>query len=259
MPPKIGAMRTTVSTISSTSLVARQIGKASISANCLKSAHLPSITGAAASGPMSPRPSTAVPSVTTATVLRLIVSWNAFEGSAAIASETGLPVQLGGGLRSAAAVDAAFAAGVSRAVLGTAAFSDPELLDGVLAAHGERIAVSIDVRGGMVSTAGWTQTGTLAATDAAAELSARGVRGFIYTDIDRDGMLGGPALNDIVRVTDAVEGEVIYSGGVGSLEDLEALASLRHPRLAGVIAGKALYEGRFTVAEGQEALCSFAV
>jgi len=181
------------------------------------------------------------------------------ESVAAIAAETGLPVQFGGGLRSAAAVDAAFAAGVSRAVLSTAAFTDRELLDETIAAHAERIAVSIDVRGGMVSTAGWTQTGTLAATDAAAELSARGVRSFIYTDIDRDGMLGGPALNDIVRVTDSVEGEVIYSGGVGSLEDLEALASLRHPRLAGVIAGKALYEGRFTVAEGQEALCSFAV
>ena len=88
MPPKTGAMRTTVSTISSTSFVSRQIGNASMSANCLKSIALPSITGSAPSGPMSPNPSTAVPSVTTATLLRLKVSRNAFAGSAAIAIET---------------------------------------------------------------------------------------------------------------------------------------------------------------------------
>ena len=175
---------------------------------------------------------------------------------AAIAAQTGLPVQLGGGLRSADALAAAFAAGVWRIVLGTAAFTDPQLLESALAEHADRLAVSIDVRGGMVSTAGWTQTGTLPATDAAAELSARGVRSFIYTDVDRDGMLGGPALDDIVRVTDCVEGEVVYSGGVGSLDDLRALAALEHPRIAGVIAGKALYEGRFTIAQAQEALCS---
>jgi phosphoribosylformimino-5-aminoimidazole carboxamide ribotide isomerase len=175
---------------------------------------------------------------------------------AAIAAQTGLPIQLGGGLRSADALAAAFAAGVWRVVLGTAAFGEPALLDGAIAEHGDRVAVSIDTRGGMVSTAGWTRTGTLPATDAAAELSARGVRSFIYTDIDRDGMLGGPALDAIVRVTDSVEGEVVYSGGVSSLEDLRALAALEHPRLAGVIAGTALYEGRFTIAQAQEALCS---
>ena len=88
MPPNTGAMRTIVSTISSTFFVSRQIGNASMSANCLNSIHLPSITGVAASGPTSPSASTAVPSVTTATVLRLIVNWNAFCGSSAIAEAT---------------------------------------------------------------------------------------------------------------------------------------------------------------------------
>jgi phosphoribosylformimino-5-aminoimidazole carboxamide ribotide isomerase len=175
---------------------------------------------------------------------------------AQIVAETGLPVQLGGGLRSASAIADAFAAGVERVVLGTAAFADEALLAAALEAHGERIVVSVDVRGGMVSTAGWTQTGSLDAVAAVRSLSQRGVRSFVYTDVDRDGMLGGPDLAAIVRVTDVVEGDLVYSGGIGSLEDLEALAALRHPRLAGVIAGKALYERRFTIAEAEAALCT---
>ncbi|HEY1775216.1 MAG TPA: 1-(5-phosphoribosyl)-5-[(5-phosphoribosylamino)methylideneamino]imidazole-4-carboxamide isomerase [Solirubrobacteraceae bacterium] len=175
---------------------------------------------------------------------------------AQIAAETKLPVQLGGGIRSAEAVTAAFAAGAQRVVLGTAAFADEALLASAVAEHGERIVVSIDVRGGMVSTAGWTETTSLAAVDAARELSARGVRSFVYTDVDRDGMLGGLDMAAIVRVTDAVEGDLVYSGGIGSLDDLRALVELRHPRLVGVIAGKALYERRFTIAEAQEVLCT---
>ena len=175
---------------------------------------------------------------------------------AQIVAETKLPVQLGGGIRSGEAIDAAFAAGVERVVLGTAAFKDEALLADAVAEHGERVVVSIDVRGGRVSTAGWTETGTLEAVAAARELSARGVRSFVYTDVDRDGMLGGLDLAAIVRVSDAVEGELVYSGGIGSLEDLRALAQLRHPRLSGVIAGKALYERRFTIAQAHEVLCT---
>jgi phosphoribosylformimino-5-aminoimidazole carboxamide ribotide isomerase len=173
-----------------------------------------------------------------------------------IVQATGLPVQLGGGLRSAAAIAEAFSAGVERVVLGTAAFTDGELLSAALAEHGERIVVSVDVRGGMVSTAGWTRTGTLDSVAAVGALVKRGVRSFAYTDVDRDGMLGGLAWEAIAAVADAVQGELLYSGGVGSLADLKALAGLRHPRLVGVIAGKALYEGRFTIAQAQEALCS---
>jgi phosphoribosylformimino-5-aminoimidazole carboxamide ribotide isomerase len=175
---------------------------------------------------------------------------------ARIVNETGLPVQLGGGLRSSAAISAAFAAGVDRVVLGTAAFADNGLLVDALAEYGERVVVSVDVRGGMVSTDGWTSTGSLDAVAAVRALSDRGVRAFVFTDVDRDGMLQGPDLAVVAAVADAVEGELLYSGGIGSLADLEALRTLRHPRLAGVIAGKALYEHRFSLAEGQAALCS---
>jgi phosphoribosylformimino-5-aminoimidazole carboxamide ribotide isomerase len=174
-----------------------------------------------------------------------------------IVTETELPVQLGGGLRSLAALDAAAGAGAGRLVLGTAAFT--ELLEPAVAAHGDRLVVSVDVRGGRVSTAGWTQTTALETTDAIDQLQARGVRSFVYTDVDRDGMLGGLDVAEIARVADAVDGdgELLYSGGIGERADLEALAGLRHPRLVGVIVGKALYEGRFTVAEAGEALlCS---
>ncbi|GAC1441615.1 MAG: 1-(5-phosphoribosyl)-5-[(5-phosphoribosylamino) methylideneamino]imidazole-4-carboxamide isomerase [Solirubrobacteraceae bacterium] len=169
-----------------------------------------------------------------------------------IVRESGLSVQLGGGLRSPAALERAAAAGAERLVLGTAAFTD--LLEGALARFGERIVVSIDVRGGKVSTAGWTETGSLAAADAARELRARGVRQFAYTDVDRDGMLAGGDVAGVRDVAAALGAEcaLIYSGGIGSLADLEALRSLP---LAGVIVGKALYERRFTVAEATRALC----
>jgi phosphoribosylformimino-5-aminoimidazole carboxamide ribotide isomerase len=173
-----------------------------------------------------------------------------------IAAEVGLPVQLGGGLRSRDAIADAMRAGASRVVLGTAAFSDPDLLAAALEDHGERVVVSVDTRGGHVSTSGWTATGSLETLTAVQQLAARGVRQFVYTDIDRDGMLGGIDAAAVAQVADAVEGELLYSGGIGSLADLTALAALRHPRLRGAIVGKALYEERFTLAEAQAALCS---
>jgi phosphoribosylformimino-5-aminoimidazole carboxamide ribotide isomerase len=175
---------------------------------------------------------------------------------ARIVSETRLPVQLGGGLRSSAAISAAFAAGVNRVVLGTVAFADGGLLADALAEYGDRVVVSVDVRGGIVSTEGWTASGTLDAVAAVRALVERGVRAFVFTDVDRDGMLVGPDLAGVATVADAVEGELLYSGGIGSLADLRALRALDHPRLVGVIAGKALYEKRFSVAEGEAALCS---
>jgi phosphoribosylformimino-5-aminoimidazole carboxamide ribotide isomerase len=169
-----------------------------------------------------------------------------------IVADTGLPVQLGGGLRSLQALDDATRAGATRLVLGTAAFT--ELLEPAVAAHGDRLVVSVDVRGGRVSTAGWTHTTKLRAGVAISELQQRGVVNFVYTDVDRDGMLGGLDVPEIGRVADAVDGELLYSGGIGELADLESLAALGHPRLKGVIVGKALYEGRFTIARAQKAL-----
>jgi phosphoribosylformimino-5-aminoimidazole carboxamide ribotide isomerase len=171
-----------------------------------------------------------------------------------ITSELQVPVELGGGLRSIASIRRALAAGASRVVLGTAAFTDPDLLDEALSAFTSRILVGVDVRGGMVSVAGWTRETQVRGEDAIRRMQQRGATRFVYTNVDRDGMLEGPDLDEVRRVSEAVRGRFLYSGGIGRREDLEVLAALRQVNLAGVIVGKALYEKRFTIAEGQAAL-----
>lgn len=171
-----------------------------------------------------------------------------------IVRETGVPVQYGGGLRSLAATREALRAGAERVVVGTAAFRDVDFLDTIVGDYGPRVVVSVDVRGGLISTSGWTQTTQMPAREAIRRLHDRGVTSFVYTDIDRDGGLDGPDLGAVREVGEAVRGRFLYSGGIGSVEDLEALAGLRLVNLAGVIVGKALYEARFTLAEGQAAL-----
>jgi phosphoribosylformimino-5-aminoimidazole carboxamide ribotide isomerase len=171
-----------------------------------------------------------------------------------IATDLGVPVQFGGGLRSLAAVRRALAAGANRVVLGTAAYTDPDLLDEALATWDARILVAVDVRGGRVSVAGWTKETQTPAEDVIRRMQQRGATRFVYTNVDRDGMLEGPDLGEVGRVSAAVRGRFLYSGGIGSLDDLRALRSLRLLNLAGVISGKALYEGRFGVREGQAAL-----
>ena len=172
----------------------------------------------------------------------------------AIAGELDVPVQYGGGLRSPQAVADALAAGARRVLLGTAAINDITFLDEVVAAHGERVVVSIDTRGGFVSTAGWTHTSKAPAEEVIERLQDRGVRTFVFTDVDRDGMLEGPDLDGVRRLAGIVHGELLCSGGIGTRDDLVALAALGLPNVTGVIVGKALYEGRFTVAEGHAAL-----
>jgi phosphoribosylformimino-5-aminoimidazole carboxamide ribotide isomerase len=171
-----------------------------------------------------------------------------------IAGDLGVPLQVGGGLRSVGAVRDVVAAGASRVILGTAAFADVDFLDEVVAEFGERTVVSVDTRGGFVSTSGWTETTDLPAVDVIERMQDRGVHSFVFTNVDRDGMLEGPDLDEVRRVADAVRGRFMYSGGIGRREDLAALAALRQVNLAGVIVGKALYERRFTFAEGQTAL-----
>jgi phosphoribosylformimino-5-aminoimidazole carboxamide ribotide isomerase len=171
-----------------------------------------------------------------------------------IVNGTGVPVQYGGGLRSVGAVREALRAGAERAIVGTAAFRDVDFLDDILRAFGARVVVSVDVREGMISTSGWTQRTQMPAADAIRRLTDRGVRSFVYTNVDRDGRLEGADLDEVRRVAETVRGRFIYSGGIGSVEDLRGLAALRQVNLAGVIVGKALYEGRFTIPEGQAAL-----
>jgi len=171
-----------------------------------------------------------------------------------ITSELRVPVQYGGGLRTLVDVREALAAGAARVVLGTAALVDVEFLDSVIEAWGVRIVVAVDVREGHVSVAGWTKHTQMLPTDAIERMQRRGVKQFVYTNVDRDGMLGGPNLDEVRGVSDAVRGRFLYSGGIASVDDLVALRDLRLVNLAGVISGKALYERRFTVAEGVDAL-----
>jgi len=177
-----------------------------------------------------------------------------FAQVARIIESVDVPVQVGGGLRSADAVAEAIAAGAARVVLGTAALADVDLLDACVAAHGDRVVVSIDARRGRVATSGWTVQTEIPAESVIERLAARGVRRFVYSSIERDGMLGGPDLDEVGRIATAVHGSFVYSGGVSSLADLQSLAALRQVNMAGVIVGTALFQCRFTVAEGQAAL-----
>jgi phosphoribosylformimino-5-aminoimidazole carboxamide ribotide isomerase len=165
-----------------------------------------------------------------------------------------IPIQLGGGLRDSGKVEDAISTGVERVVLGTAAVRDPSLAEAIAAAHGDRVVVSIDSRGGKVAAEGWTESSELTPEEVASELSERGIHRFVYTPVDVDGLMEGPDLDSLRALADSTEAALIYSGGIGSLDDLRALASLGLENLDGVIVGRALYERRLTVSEGQEAL-----
>ncbi|MBV9334428.1 MAG: 1-(5-phosphoribosyl)-5-[(5-phosphoribosylamino)methylideneamino]imidazole-4-carboxamide isomerase [Solirubrobacterales bacterium] len=165
-----------------------------------------------------------------------------------------VPAQVGGGLRTIESVREVINAGAARVLLGTAAYKDVDFLDEAVAEFGDRVVVSVDVRGGRVAGAGWTEQTDIPLEAVIEHLSARGVHRFVYSSIERDGMLQGPDLDGARRVAETVRGTYTYSGGVSSLDDLRALVELRQVNLSGVIVGKALYEGRFTVGEGQAAL-----
>ena len=171
-----------------------------------------------------------------------------------IATELEVPVQYGGGLRSLQSVRAALAAGATRVVVGTAAYTDAEFLQSALETWRQRILVAVDVRGGNVSVSGWTRETQMRPEELIARLQKHGATRFVYTNADRDGMLEGVDIDEVRRISDAVRGRFVMSGGIGSLADLEALRDLRLLNLAGVISGKALYEGCFTVREGRAAL-----
>lgn len=159
-------------------------------------------------------------------------------------------VQLGGGLRSPELVRAGLEQGVSRVVLGTAAALDPALVPAVLAAEGaDRIAIGIDARDGQVAIRGWTETANLTAEALARRVTAEGARTIIYTDVARDGMLAGPDLAGARRLQQG-GASVIASGGVAGVADIRAA---RDAGLAGVIVGRALYEGRLGLVEALEA------
>jgi phosphoribosylformimino-5-aminoimidazole carboxamide ribotide isomerase len=171
-----------------------------------------------------------------------------------IVASVNVPVQLGGGLRDSKKVEEAFSSGAERIVLGTAAVRDPEMAGAIAAAHGGRVVASVDARSGNVAAEGWTEASDLETADVIAALSERGISRFVYTPVEVDGLMEGPDLDSLREAAKATDGELIYSGGVGSLDDLRSLVAMDVGNLAGVIVGRALYESRFTVAEAQAVL-----
>lgn len=171
-----------------------------------------------------------------------------------IAAAVGCPIQVGGGLRDEASVAAVLDAGAERVVIGTAALRDPDFLQAMVDTHAERVVVSVDARDGKVSLSGWTETSDVDVADAVADLSRRGVSRFLCTAIEVDGTMEGPAIGELSRIAAATEAQVIASGGVGVLADLEAIAAMSTSNIEGAIVGRALYEQRFTVPEAIEAL-----
>ncbi len=178
---------------------------------------------------------------------------------AAILGAATVPVQLGGGIRDRAGIERWLAAGVARVIMGSAAAKNPDLVREACRAYPNQIVVGIDARGGMVATEGWAETSSLAAATLARMFEDAGAAAIVYTDIGRDGMLGGLDLEGTVALAAGISTPVIASGGVGSLDDLTALriAAAQVPgRIAGAIVGKALYDGRVSVADAIAALAA---
>lgn len=164
-------------------------------------------------------------------------------------ADLGMFVELGGGMRDESAVNAAFDAGVSRAIIGTKACTNPDWAMSLAQKYGEKIAVGIDAKGGKVAIRGWVEVSAADAYELAKTLASGGVRTFVYTDIDTDGMLTGtniPAQEKMLQTLSADGAKLIASGGVASISDVENLVKLavKYPNLDGVIIGKAIYEGR---------------
>jgi phosphoribosylformimino-5-aminoimidazole carboxamide ribotide isomerase len=161
-----------------------------------------------------------------------------------------IPVQLGGGLRSERAVDQLIEAGASRLVVGTLAVESPETLEKLVRRYDSRIAVGIDARDGQVKTRGWEKDGALSAIELARRVAGVGVERIVYTDIARDGMLGGVNLAQTCAIASKSGLKVTASGGISSLEDIERLAKAgNNSGIDSVIVGRALYEGRFSLSE----------
>ena len=162
----------------------------------------------------------------------------------AILGAVDMPVQLGGGIRDSARIEAWLRAGIRRVVLGTAAVENMDLVRDAAARFPGQVVGGIDARGGLVAVEGWARTTGIAARDLALRLADAGIAAIIYTDIERDGVLGGPNVAATVALAEGLPVPVIASGGVSSLDDLKALKAEGHRGIAGAIIGRALYDGR---------------
>ena len=169
-----------------------------------------------------------------------------------IVEATGLAVQASGGIRTMADLEASVKYGASRVVIGTMALEEPSFVSAAVSEHGDKVAVGLDADGTTLKARGWTvESGDLFA--ALHRFTLMGVSRFVFTDISRDGMLEGPNIDRLVEVAEATSAKVTASGGISSLADLSALAAA-HERVDGAIVGKALYVGRFSLADALEAV-----
>ncbi len=171
-----------------------------------------------------------------------------FEPVQAILESINIPAQLGGGIRDMQMVEYWLNLGMDRVILGTIAAKDPDFVKAAAKIFPGHIAVGIDARGGFVATQGWAETTNIKATELAQKFEDAGVAAIIYTDIDRDGAMQGPNIAATHELAKAVSIPVIASGGVSSLEDLQAIIASGAP-LDGVISGRAIYEGKINIAE----------
>jgi len=166
-----------------------------------------------------------------------------------ILESVGIPVQLGGGVRDMATVEAWLGKGVDRVIIGTAAVRNPALVMDAAKNFPGRVAVGLDARDGKVAVQGWAEISELSALDIARRFEDAGVAAIIYTDIARDGLLKGLNLDATIALAESISIPVIASGGLASIADIKALLAPRARKLAGAIAGRALYDGRLDVAE----------
>jgi phosphoribosylformimino-5-aminoimidazole carboxamide ribotide isomerase len=166
-----------------------------------------------------------------------------------ILESIGIPVQLGGGIRDTATVEAWLDKGVTRVIIGTAAVRDPPFVKQAARDYPGKIAVGLDARDGKVAVEGWAKTSELSALEIARRFEDAGVAAIIFTDVTRDGMLKGLNLDATIALAEAISIPVIASGGLASIEDIKALLEPRARKLAGAIAGRALYDGRLDAAE----------
>jgi len=176
-----------------------------------------------------------------------------FDVVRAIIAAVGIPVEYGGGVRSAEALQTVAASGVEWLVLGTAAVTDFDLLDEALRVLGPRLVVGVDCERGIVATHGWQHRSEMSALHFVHLLKDRGVRRIVYTDVLRDGMLEGPNLEGLHELTEATDLEIVMSGGISRLEDLRWVKR-EAPDVVAIIVGRALYEGAFTLEQAKAAL-----
>ncbi len=169
-----------------------------------------------------------------------------------IASQLSIPLQLGGGIRDITTVEQLLNLGITRVILGTAAVSNPSLVQELVSKFGEKVIVGVDAQDGMVAVKGWVESSNLKALDLVKDMEQMGVKEIVYTDISRDGTLEGPNLEATREIAENTSVSIIASGGVSCLEDIRRAKALESSGISGIIVGQALYTGKFTLEEALE-------